>query len=86
MAVPPPAPSVLRSHALQGTPAFTPPGQIGLERGTVQEEADPIEEDDEDMTDEDDGAGVGLSVPSKKWTVKGVRRSSFSKPARSNRF
>ena len=87
VAVPPPAPSVLPSHASQGTPAFTPPGQIGLGRGTAQDEADRIEEDGEDMTDDDDGAGVGFLVPPKKWAVKGVgRSSSFSKPARSNRF
>ena len=69
VAVPLPAPSVLPSHALQGTSAFTPPVQIGQGKGRYKRKA-----------------GVGISVPSKKKTVKGVRRTSFSKPARSNRF
>ena len=84
--VPPAAPPVLPSLTLTGTAAFIPACQLGLGRGTVREEPDPHEEEGEDMTDDEDGAGVGCLAPPKKKTVKGVRKTSFSKPARSNRF
>ena len=57
------------------------------EKEKVDLVVDPIESEDEGMSSGvDDGAGAGFSVPPRKKTAKGVRRTSFSKPVRSNRF